>query len=90
MAYLPLYNAEQARRHQVQPGITGWAQVNGRNALTWEQKFDQDLHYLDHVSPGFDLRVLALTVREVFRGRGISQDGHATARPFVGTALEDR
>ena len=88
--YLPLYNEEQARRHQVQPGITGWAQVNGRNALTWERKFAHDVWYVQHASLGLDLRILGLTVWEVLRGQGISQRGHATARPFVGTAMEDR
>jgi sugar transferase EpsL len=84
MEYLPLYEEHQARRHDVLPGITGWAQVNGRNALSWEQKFDLDVWYVDHWSVALDLRILALTVGRVLRRDGVSQRGHATAEPFGG------
>ena len=84
MQYLPRYTAEQARRHEVRPGITGWAQVNGRNALTWEQKFALDVWYVDHVNLWLDLRVLALTVWKIIRREGISQSGQATAEEFMG------
>lgn len=82
--YLPLYNKRQQRRHEVLPGITGWAQVNGRNAISWEQKFDLDVWYVDHLSLGLDLKILFLTVWKVFRREGISQEGQATMEPFQG------
>lgn len=82
--YLPLYSAEQARRHDVLPGITGWAQVNGRNALTWPAKFSLDVWYVDHWSFGLDLKILALTLVKVLKREGISQPGQATAEPFRG------
>jgi lipopolysaccharide/colanic/teichoic acid biosynthesis glycosyltransferase len=82
--YLPRYSAEQMRRHDVLPGITGWAQVNGRNATTWPERFAQDLWYVDHWSPGLDLQILALTVVKVLRGEGISQPGHDTMPEFMG------
>jgi sugar transferase EpsL len=85
MRYLPRYTAEQMRRHKVQPGITGWAQVNGRNALTWEDKFALDVWYVDHRSWSLDLKILALTLRNVMRREGISQPGHATMEEFFGT-----
>jgi lipopolysaccharide/colanic/teichoic acid biosynthesis glycosyltransferase len=85
MDYLPLYTPEQARRHAVRPGITGWAQVNGRNALSWEQKFALDVWYVDHWSPRLDLIILLRTVAKVLSRDGISADGEATARPFTGT-----
>lgn len=84
MDYLPLYNPEQARRHSVMPGITGWAQVNGRNALTWNEKFSLDVWYVDHWSLGLDLRILLRTARGVLRREGISQEGHVTMPPFRG------
>ena len=84
--YLPLYTARQARRHEVRPGITGWAQVNGRNTLSWEEKFELDVWYVDHRSFILDLRILALTLWKVFKREGISQDGHVTAEPFRGSA----
>lgn len=84
MAYLPLYTPEQARRHDVRPGITGWAQVNGRNALTWEEKFRLDVWYVDHQSLALDMKILLMTVLKVFRREGISSDGHATMPPFTG------
>lgn len=84
MDYLPLYSAEQARRHEVRPGITGWAQVNGRNATTWEQRLKHDVWYVDNVSLLLDLRILALTVWHVVNRRGISQPGSATMERFRG------
>jgi len=84
MAYLNRYTAEQARRHDVKPGITGWAQVKGRNALTWEEKFSLDLWYVDNQSPGLDLKILALTLFKVLKAEGISQDGSATMPEFMG------
>jgi len=83
--YLPLYTPEQARRHDVLPGITGWAQVNGRNALSWEQKFSLDVWYVDHRTLWLDARILLLTVGKVVRREGISQAGQATAERFVGS-----
>jgi sugar transferase EpsL len=85
MQYLPRYNSEQARRHDVLPGITGWAQVSGRNELTWEQKFAFDVWYVDHQSLFLDARILVLTVARVFQRRGISKQGHATTTEFMGT-----
>ena len=85
--YLPLYTAEQARRHEVRPGITGWAQVNGRNALSWEDRFRLDVWYVDHASLWLDLRILALTVRKVIAREGISQQGSATMERFRGGSI---
>lgn len=85
MEYLPLYSAEQARRHEVRPGITGWAQVNGRNALNWEEKFRLDVWYVDHRSLWLDLRILWLTVRKVLVREGISAQGEATMPKFTGS-----
>lgn len=82
--YLPLYNKEQARRHDVRPGITGWAQVNGRNAISWKRKFELDVWYVDHCSPMLDLKILFLTVKKVFVREGISQAGQATMSYFDG------
>jgi lipopolysaccharide/colanic/teichoic acid biosynthesis glycosyltransferase len=82
--YLPLYNEHQARRHLVRPGLTGWAQVNGRNAATWPEKFDYDVWYVDNNNLLLDLRILLRTVKVVFSARGISEAGQATARPFEG------
>src|SRR5258708_19178159 len=82
MEYLPLYSPEQARRHEVRPGITGWAQVNGRNAVTWDEKFALDVWYVEHRSPRLDVEILAKTVSQVFSGRGVSAPGHATMEPF--------
>ncbi|MCC6751765.1 MAG: sugar transferase [Deltaproteobacteria bacterium] len=84
VSYLDRYSAEQARRHDVLPGITGWAQVNGRNATTWDERFAHDLWYVDHWSLGLDLKILALTVWKVLRGDGVSQEGHATMPEFQG------
>ena len=83
--YLPLYSKEQARRHNVRPGITGWAQVNGRNAISWEQKFKFDVWYVDNQSILIDLKILLLTVKKVFIRDGISADGHVTIEPFKGS-----
>lgn len=82
--YLPLYNEKQNRRHEVRPGITGWAQVNGRNAISWQQKFDYDVWYVDNMSLKLDLKILFLTVKKVFVREGISADGHVTIEPFKG------
>jgi lipopolysaccharide/colanic/teichoic acid biosynthesis glycosyltransferase len=84
--YLPLYSPIQARRHEVRPGITGWAQVNGRNALTWEEKFEHDVWYVDHCSLGLDMKILLKTILSVVRRSGISADGEATMPRFTGTA----
>ncbi|MCU0488336.1 MAG: sugar transferase [Anaerolineales bacterium] len=85
MKYLERYRPEQARRHLVLPGITGWAQVNGRNALDWEEKFRLDTWYVDHWSFGLDLKILTLTAWRVLRREGISQPGQATAEEFMGS-----
>jgi sugar transferase EpsL len=84
MEYLDRYSPEQARRHDVRPGITGWAQVNGRNALSWEDRFRLDVWYVDNRSHALDLRILWTTLRKVLRREGISQAGHATAEKFRG------
>jgi lipopolysaccharide/colanic/teichoic acid biosynthesis glycosyltransferase len=85
MEYVPRYSVEQWRRHDVRPGITGWAQVNGRNALSWDEKFALDVWYVDHCSFRLDLDILARTAREVLSGRGVSPEGHATMPPFQGS-----
>ena len=85
MQYLERYSSEQARRHDVLPGITGWAQVNGRNALTWEDKFRLDVWYVDHWSVWLDIKILLLTLWKVLKREGISQPGHATAEEFRGS-----
>src|SRR5690606_783386 len=84
MEYLSLYNENQARRHHVKPGITGWAQVNGRNAISWEQKFEYDVWYVDNISFSLDVKILFMTVLKVFKSEGISQDGQATMTKFEG------
>ena len=84
MQYLDLYTPEQARRHEVKPGITGWAQVNGRNAITWEKKFELDVWYVDHRSFWLDIKIILLTVRQVFQRKGINQPGQATMEVFTG------
>jgi lipopolysaccharide/colanic/teichoic acid biosynthesis glycosyltransferase len=86
MEYLPLYSAEQSRRHAIRPGITGWAQVNGRNAISWEQKFAYDVWYVDHWTLGLDLRILAKTFVNVLRAEGINQSGQATMEKFRGSS----
>jgi len=80
--YLPLYNDFQRRRHEVRPGITGWAQVNGRNAISWEQKFEYDVWYVDHISTLLDCKILLLTIKKVFMSEGINQKGQATTKAF--------
>jgi lipopolysaccharide/colanic/teichoic acid biosynthesis glycosyltransferase len=85
MEYLPLYSPEQARRHEVRPGITGWAHVNGRNAQSWEERLRLDVWYLDHRSLALDLRILWLTIVKVFTSEGVSQPGHATMPRFTGS-----
>jgi lipopolysaccharide/colanic/teichoic acid biosynthesis glycosyltransferase len=82
--YLPLYSVEQSRRHEVRPGITGWAQVNGRNAQTWADRFRLDVWYVDHANFRLDLEILGRTVTTVLRGEGISEAGHATRENFTG------
>ena len=82
--YLPLYSAEQARRHQVRPGITGWAQVNGRNAISWEEKFKLDVWYVDNQSFWLDIKILLLTVKKVLVRDGISAEGESTISKFTG------
>ncbi len=84
MQYVPLYSAQQARRHEVRPGITGWAQVNGRNALSWDEKFALDVWYVDNRSFRLDLKILWMTIRKVFRREGISAAGEATMPAFRG------
>lgn len=85
MQYLPLYTPEQRRRHEVRPGITGWAQVNGRNSLTWEEKFALDVWYVDNQSFWLDVKILWLTVVKTLKREGISQAGQATIKPFEGS-----
>lgn len=82
--YLELYNERQKKRHQVKPGITGWAQVNGRNAISWEQKFELDVWYTEHVSLWLDLRILISTIRKIFTAEDINHTGHATMPVFKG------
>jgi undecaprenyl phosphate N,N'-diacetylbacillosamine 1-phosphate transferase len=82
--YLPRYSAIQRRRHDVRPGISGWAQVNGRNAISWEKKFDLDVYYVNHQSFLFDLKIIFLTVMKTLRSEGINQQGNATMEPFKG------
>ncbi|QNR07509.1 sugar transferase [Macrococcoides canis] len=88
MEYNDLYNAEQRRRLDVKPGITGWAQVNGRNALSWEEKFELDVWYVDHKSFMLDMYILYLTVIKVFKSEGINQEGSVTAEKFTGTSAD--
>ena len=89
MRYLPRYTPEQARRHEVLPGLTGWAQVNGRNALSWERKFEYDVWYVDHRSFWLDLKILLMTVWLVVARRGINAEGNATMEEFLGSSKVD-
>ena len=89
MQYLPLYSHEQARRHDVKPGFSGWAQINGRNAISWEEKFRLDVWYVDHQSFRLDLRIFLLTIWTVIRREGISAAGEATMSPFTGTSASE-
>lgn len=86
MEYLPLYSPDQARRHEVRPGITGWAQVNGRNAITWAEKFELDVWYVDHQSFWLDIKILWMTLKKVLAGSGVSQTGCVTADKFIGNS----
>jgi lipopolysaccharide/colanic/teichoic acid biosynthesis glycosyltransferase len=88
--YLPLYSPEQARRHEVRPGITGWAQINGRNAQSWEERLSLDVWYVDHRSLWLDARILWRTLIKVLRSEGVSQPGHATMPRFTGSRREPR
>lgn len=85
MEYLPLYNSEQAKRHKVRPGLTGWAQVNGRNAISWEEKFKLDIWYVENYSIGLDIKILWLTVLKVLKREDISATGEATMKKFMGS-----
>jgi len=84
--YLPLYSREQARRHEVRPGVTGWAQINGRNAITWSEKLSLDVWYVDHRSVWIDLYILLMTAQKILKREGVSQVGHATAERFRGSS----
>jgi lipopolysaccharide/colanic/teichoic acid biosynthesis glycosyltransferase len=84
MQYLDRYTPDQARRHDVKPGITGWAQINGRNAISWDERFALDVWYVDHRSLWLDLKILMITVKKVFTREGIAQPGHATMPEFTG------
>ncbi|MFH4468714.1 MULTISPECIES: sugar transferase [Vibrio diabolicus subgroup] len=90
MQYLPLYSKEQARRHEVRPGVTGWAQINGRNAISWEDKFKLDVWYVDNRNLWLDIKILFLTVKKVFVKEGISADGHVTIEPFTGQVKQGK
>lgn len=85
MEYLPLYTSEQAKRHIVRPGITGWAQVNGRNALSWEEKFEHDVWYVNNRNLLLDLKILILTIKKVINSEGVNQPGNATMESFKGS-----
>lgn len=90
MEYISLYNKTQTRRHEVRPGITGWAQVNGRNAITWKKKFEYDVWYVDNQTFLLDMKILIMTVLKVFKSEGISQDGQATMTKFQGNSPSRR
>ena len=90
MSYLPLYNEFQNRRHEMRPGVTGWAQVNGRNALSWDEKFAHDIWYIDHYSFWLDMKILFLTVKKVFIKEGISAEGEATMPYFTGNDTDEK
>ena len=89
LEYLPLYTTKQARRHEVKPGVTGWAQVNGRNTITWSEKFDLDVWYVDNQSIWLDIKILWLTVKKVINRSGINQEGQATIEKFKGNNEKD-
>ena len=88
--YLPVYNERQSKRHNVRPGITGWAQVNGRNTISWEEKFELDVWYVENQSFWLDIKILLMTVKKVFVSEGISQEGHATMPVFKGGISDDK
>ncbi|HEY0608589.1 MAG TPA: sugar transferase [Chitinophaga sp.] len=85
--YLPLYNEVQHKRHSMRPGITGWAQVNGRNAISWDRRFEYDVWYVEHVSPALDLKIMWLTLLKVLRSEGVTRQGHATVEKFTGNTI---
>ena len=85
--YLPLYNAEQAKRHDVKPGITGWAQVNGRNALSWEEKFAYDIEYVNHLSAALDAKIVLITLKKVVARHGVNANNYVTMEAFKGNTL---
>ena len=85
--YLPLYNSTQKRRHEVRPGITGWAQVNGRNALSWEEKFHYDVEYVDHVSFLLDMKIILITLEKVYKRHGINPNNYVSVEPFKGSSV---
>ena len=89
LEYLPLYSTKQSRRHEVKPGVTGWAQVNGRNTITWSEKFDLDVWYVDNQSIWLDIKILWLTVKKVINRSGINQEGQATIEKFKGNNEKD-
>lgn len=86
MEYLPLYDERQARRHEVRPGITGWSQVQGRNAVDWDRRLELDVWYVENRTFWLDLKILLMTIQTVVRGRGVSQEGHVTMKPFRGSS----
>ena len=86
--YIPLYSERQRRRHEVKPGITGWAQVNGRNAISWEKKFELDLYYIEHISFGLDMKIVWLTIIKIIKREGVNQSELRPMQPFKGTANE--
>ena len=88
MQYLPLYNEKQARRHEAKPGVTGWAQINGRNAISWDDKFKLDVWYVDNRTFWLDIKIIFLTIKKVFVKEGISADDHVTIEPFKGNTSE--
>jgi undecaprenyl phosphate N,N'-diacetylbacillosamine 1-phosphate transferase len=88
ISYLSLYSERQSRRHEVKPGITGWAQVNGRNAISWQERFEYDLYYVEHISFWFDFKILWLTLKKVIRREGINSDKAATMEAFKGNKFE--
>lgn len=88
VSYLPLYNQEQKRRHEIRPGITGWAQVNGRNAISWEQKFEYDVWYVDHLSFMLDLKIIILTFFKVLKSEGINAEENISMQKFKGSSIE--
>tara|TARA_B100001758_G_C18198423_1_gene498451 strand:- start:317 stop:754 length:438 start_codon:yes stop_codon:yes gene_type:complete len=90
LEYLPLYNTEQAKRHSVRPGITGWAQINGRNNLSWEQKFKLDIWYVHNIRLSLDIKILFVTIIKVLKREGISADGEATMTKFEGNLSKER
>jgi lipopolysaccharide/colanic/teichoic acid biosynthesis glycosyltransferase len=90
MRYLDRYTPEQSRRHGMPPGVTGWAQVNGRNAISWEEKFELDVWYVDHWSLGLDVRILGMTLLKVLKREGISQEGQATMEEFIGQPAKEQ